>query len=74
MAERDIIVDKLRLSYEGLFKVTELYKLIDVVSSIVIVSVKSDQSKESSVILAAPMVVQDKVPDPSVSINTVLIV
>ena len=29
MAEREICVDKMRLSYEGLFKVTELYKLID---------------------------------------------
>ena len=29
MAEREIIIDKMRLSYEGLFKVTDLYKLID---------------------------------------------
>jgi len=29
MAEREVIVDKVRLSYEGLFSVTELYKLID---------------------------------------------
>ncbi len=29
MAEREVIIDKLRLSYEGLFKITELYKLID---------------------------------------------
>lgn len=29
MAERDIIVDKMRMTYEGLFSVTELYKMID---------------------------------------------
>jgi hypothetical protein len=29
MAEREVVVDKLRLSYEGLFKVTDLYQLID---------------------------------------------
>jgi hypothetical protein len=29
MAERDVVVDKLRLSYEGLFKVADLYKLVD---------------------------------------------
>lgn len=30
MAERKIIVDKLRLTYEGLFSVSELFKLIDI--------------------------------------------
>lgn len=29
MAERKIIVDKLRLTYEGLFSVSELFKLVD---------------------------------------------
>ena len=29
MSEREVVVDKLRLSYEGLFKVTDLYKLVD---------------------------------------------
>jgi len=29
MAEREIVVDKMRLSYEGIFKITDLYKLID---------------------------------------------
>ena len=29
MAERDFVVDHMRLSYEGIFNVTELYKLID---------------------------------------------
>jgi|TARA_B100002003_G_C14107991_1_gene532925 hypothetical protein len=29
MAEREVVIDKMRLSYEGLFKVTDLYKLID---------------------------------------------
>lgn len=29
MAEREVVIDKMRLSYEGIFKVTELYKLID---------------------------------------------
>ena len=29
MAEREVVVDKMRLTYEGLFDVTELYKLID---------------------------------------------
>lgn len=29
MAEREVVIDKMRLSYEGLFKVSELYKLID---------------------------------------------
>jgi hypothetical protein len=29
MAEREVVVDKMRLGYEGLFKVTDLYKLID---------------------------------------------
>ena len=29
MAEREIVVDHLRLSYEGLFSATELYKLLD---------------------------------------------
>ena len=29
MVERDIIVDKLRLTYEGLFSVADLYKMID---------------------------------------------
>lgn len=29
MAERDIIVDKMRVTYEGLFSVTELYKMMD---------------------------------------------
>ncbi len=29
MAERELIVDHIRLTYEGLFEATELYKLID---------------------------------------------
>ena len=29
MAEREVIVDKARLVYEGLFDVNELYKLLD---------------------------------------------
>src|SRR3989338_2059430 len=29
MAEREVVVDKMRLTYEGLFEVTELYKHID---------------------------------------------
>ena len=29
MVERTVVIDKMRMSYEGLFKVTELYKLID---------------------------------------------
>ena len=29
MAERRLVVDHLRLKYEGLFNATELYKLID---------------------------------------------
>ena len=29
MAERDFVVDHLRLSYEGVFKVQDLYKMID---------------------------------------------
>jgi len=29
MAEREVVIDKMRLSYEGLFKVTDLYKMID---------------------------------------------
>jgi len=29
MAEREVVIDKMRMSYEGLFKVTDLYKLID---------------------------------------------
>lgn len=29
MAERDVVVDKIRLTYEGIFKVTDLYRLID---------------------------------------------
>lgn len=29
MAEREVVIDKLRLSYEGLFNVSELYKLVD---------------------------------------------
>lgn len=29
MAERDFVVDHMRLSYEGVFKVQDLYKLID---------------------------------------------
>jgi len=29
MAEREVVIDKMRLSYEGLFNVTELYKLMD---------------------------------------------
>ena len=29
MAERDFVIDHMRLSYEGIFKVAELYKLID---------------------------------------------
>jgi len=29
MSEREVVVDKMRLTYEGLFDVTELYKLID---------------------------------------------
>jgi hypothetical protein len=29
MAERDIIVDKMRMTYEGLFSVSELYKMMD---------------------------------------------
>ena len=29
MPEREVVVDKLRLTYEGIFSVSELYKLID---------------------------------------------
>ena len=29
MAEREVVIDKMRMSYEGLFDVSELYKLID---------------------------------------------
>ena len=29
MSEREVVVDKMRLSYEGLLKVSDLYKLID---------------------------------------------
>ena len=29
MAEREVLIDKMRLTYEGLFEVVELYKLID---------------------------------------------
>ena len=29
MAERHVVIDKLRLNYEGLFKVTDLYKTVD---------------------------------------------
>jgi len=29
MAEREVVIDKMRLSYEGLLKITDLYKLVD---------------------------------------------
>ena len=29
MSEREVVIDKMRMGYEGLFDVSELYKLID---------------------------------------------